>query len=36
MKHSNKFKHGGISDKVDLYKIIIIAKCVQILCYCPS
>lgn len=30
MKESKEFKHSGISDKVDLYKIIIIAKCVEI------
>lgn len=28
MKQSNKFNYGGTSDKVNLYKINIIAKCV--------
>lgn len=28
MKQSNKFNHGGTSDKVNLYKTNIIATCV--------
>lgn len=31
MKQSNKFNYGGTSDKVNLYKINIIAKCVLII-----
>jgi len=35
MKQSSKFKHSSISDKVELYKIIIAAKYVQIFILLP-
>lgn len=35
MKQSSKFKHSSISDKGELYKIIIAAKYVQIFILLP-